>query len=49
MMERIIAVNANCYHGYSIEEAIAAMKLPALEIFTSEYLPAYYLTLDELG
>ena len=33
----------------SIEEAIAAMKLPALEIFTSEYLPAYYLTLDELG
>ena len=23
MMDRIIAVNSNCYHGYSIEEAIA--------------------------
>ena len=26
MMERIIAVNSNCYHGYSIEEAIAGIK-----------------------
>ena len=25
-MERIIAVNSNCYHGYSIEEAIAGIK-----------------------
>ncbi len=33
----------------SIEEAIDAMELPALEIFKREYLPAYYLTLDELG
>ena len=26
MMNRIIAVNSNCYHGYSIEEAIAGIK-----------------------
>ena len=26
MMDRIIAVNSNCYHGYSIEEAIAGIK-----------------------
>ena len=26
MKERIIAVNSNCYHGYSIEEAIAGIK-----------------------
>ena len=25
-MERIIAVNSNCYHGYSIEEAIAGIQ-----------------------
>lgn len=25
-MERIIAVNSNCYHGYSIEEAIAGIR-----------------------
>ena len=25
-MERIIAVNSNCYHGYSIEDAIAGIK-----------------------
>lgn len=31
------------------EEAIDAMDLPALKIFKDEYLPAYYLTLDELG
>ena len=31
------------------EEAIDAMDLPALKIFVKEYLPAYYLTLDELG
>lgn len=31
------------------EEAIDAMELPALRIFKEEYLPAYYLTLDELG
>ena len=33
----------------AVEEAIDAMELPALEIFKREYLPAYYLTLDELG
>lgn len=26
MMDRIIAVNSNCYHGYSIEEAIDGIK-----------------------
>ena len=26
MKNRIIAVNSNCYHGYSIEEAIAGIK-----------------------
>ena len=26
MKQRIIAVNSNCYHGYSIEEAIAGIK-----------------------
>lgn len=31
------------------EQALAQMKLPALDIFMEEYLPAYYLTLDELG
>jgi 5'-deoxynucleotidase len=31
------------------EEAIESIDLPALKIFTAEYLPAYYLTLDELG
>lgn len=31
------------------EEAIASMELPALKIFIEEHLPAYYLTLDELG
>ena len=25
-MKRIIAVNSNCYHGYSIEEAIAGIQ-----------------------
>ena len=25
MKKRIIAVNSNCYHGYSIEEAIAGI------------------------
>ena len=33
----------------AIEESLTAMQLPALSIFTAEYLPAYYLTLDELG
>jgi len=33
----------------SIEDAISAMHLPALDVFMTEYLPAYYLTLDELG
>ena len=33
----------------AIEQALADMKLPALELFMREYLPAYYLTLDELG
>ena len=33
----------------SIEKAIAEMELPALDVFVEEYLPAYYLTLDELG
>lgn len=31
------------------EKALADMELPALKIFMEEYLPAYYLTLDELG
>lgn len=31
------------------EKAIAAMQLPALDIFMEECMPAYYLTLDELG
>lgn len=31
------------------EKAIAAMELPALDIFMEECLPPYYLTLDELG
>lgn len=31
------------------EDALVEMKLPALDIFLKEYLPAYYLTLDELG
>ena len=26
MKKRIIAVNSNCYHGYSIEEAIAGIR-----------------------
>ena len=26
MKKRIIAVNSNCYHGYSIEEAVAGIK-----------------------
>ncbi|WP_407385465.1 5'-deoxynucleotidase [Ruminococcus sp.] len=33
----------------STEMAIHAMKLPALDIFMEECMPAYYLTLDELG
>lgn len=33
----------------SIESALQQMDLPALKVFTEEYLPAYYLTLDELG
>ena len=33
----------------SIEQALADMELPALDIFMEEFLPAYYLTLDELG
>lgn len=33
----------------AVEEALAGMKLPALDIFMEEFLPAYYLTLDELG
>lgn len=31
------------------EAALSEMKLPALDYFMDEYLPAYYLTLDELG
>ena len=31
------------------EQALFAMQLPALEVFMRECLPAYYLTLDELG
>ena len=30
------------------EKSISEMELPALKIFIEEYLPAYYLTLDEL-
>ena len=33
----------------TIEQAITEMHLPALDIFLEECLPAYYLTLDELG
>ena len=25
MLNRIIAVNSNCYHGYSIEDAVAGI------------------------
>ena len=32
MMERIIAVNSNCYHGYSIEEAIAGIKAAGFKV-----------------
>ena len=32
MMDRIIAVNSNCYHGYSIEEAIAGIKAAGFEV-----------------
>ena len=31
------------------EEALKAMELPAVQIFASEFLPSYYLTIDELG
>ena len=31
------------------EQSIRAMSLPALDIFMEECLPAFYLTLDELG
>ena len=31
------------------EEALNGMELPALKVFMEECLPAYYLTLDELG
>ena len=31
------------------EESLRAMQLPALDIFMEEYLPAYYLSLDELS
>ncbi len=30
------------------EQSLVDMKLPALDIFMQEFLPAYYLTLDEL-
>ena len=33
----------------STEAAVASMGLPAADIFMSELLPPYYLTLDELG
>jgi 5'-deoxynucleotidase len=33
----------------STEASICAMNLPALDIFMKECMPAYYLTLDELG
>ncbi|MBQ3265560.1 MAG: 5'-deoxynucleotidase [Ruminococcus sp.] len=31
------------------EQSLISMQLPALDIFMEECLPAYYLTLDELG
>ena len=31
------------------EASIKSIELPALDIFMSEFLPSYYLTLDELG
>lgn len=33
----------------STEQSLGKMELPALKIFMEECLPAYYLTLDELG
>ncbi|MBQ3331488.1 MAG: 5'-deoxynucleotidase [Ruminococcus sp.] len=33
----------------STEKMIEEMRLPALDIFMKECMPAYYLTLDELG
>lgn len=33
----------------STEQAISEIDLPALKIFMEECMPAYYLTLDELG
>lgn len=33
----------------TITQAIEEMHLPALDVFVKEYLPAYDLTLDELG
>ena len=33
----------------STEQMISEMHLPALDIFMDECMPAYYLTLDELG
>ncbi len=33
----------------SCEQALLGMDLPALSVFMDEYLPSYYLTLDELG
>lgn len=33
----------------STEAALEKMDLPALKIFMQEFLPSYYLTLDELG
>lgn len=33
----------------AVEQALSEMRLPALDIFIEEYLPSYYLTLDEMG
>ena len=51
MKKRIIAVNSNCYHGYSIEEAIAAsgragfhyIELTATKGWTEHVFPRHAL------
>ena len=47
MRERIIAVNSNCYHGYSIEEAIAGIKAAGADMaFYSYHLYDSGATMD---
>ena len=40
----------HCNHcKAAVEQSLRDMRLPALDIFMEEYLPAYELSLDELG